>query len=118
MTLAGKTDYLSQLISDSERFVTTIDLTDGRVLTKDLADLKNTAFEDPDIIEAYRKGSNPEVVHRSYEAAAAITVRRRSSLPSSHQPRQSDVAVLSAIPLWNGNRFPARRAWRPARTTF
>src|SRR5262249_18006680 len=36
LTLHAKIDFISQMLSDSDRFSATIDLTDGRVLAKDL----------------------------------------------------------------------------------
>jgi hypothetical protein len=80
LTLAARTDAIGQILGDSDRFSFTIDLNHARVHERTLLDLKKAVLADGEILIAYQKGAQPEVVHRAYEAVPTITVRRRSKV--------------------------------------
>ncbi len=70
LTLAARTDTLSQMLGDSDRFFFTIDLAHARVYERTLVDLKKAVLADENILSAYQKGARPEVVHRGLRGSA------------------------------------------------
>lgn len=96
LTLGARADALSQMLSDSDRFSFTIELTHARVHERTLLDLKKAVLADENILSAYRKGARPEVVHRAYEAVPTITVRRRTKVTADEWAKIKGKAALES----------------------
>jgi hypothetical protein len=80
LTTRAATDVLGQLFADSDNYLFTIDLSDGHVLDGNLLEFKKSLLEDKEVMEAFQKGREPEIVIRAFEAIPKVTVRRSNKM--------------------------------------